>query len=230
MDFIKNILIPIVCLILVAVSLTFGYLYWDTSDQLTSSKANISSLQGQLSTANNKITELETDLDMNQAEINSLNNQILSLQGEITELETDLDRIQDIVSIVEGDAELAGISVNSFLQYAASANPDAMYYLCHPDCQARFSNDLFIFRNRNGISTIQDSLSLSSYTLHAPQYTEEWNTYQSVFIFQADLVYEQNFLGSLVESILGFYNPDDYSCSITLYCIEVSDNDWKVYF
>ena len=90
----KNIILTIAIVILVATSSILGYLYADTSTQLATANSQVASLQSQLATANAQVALLQSQLDTVNAQVTSLQSQLNTANAQIASLESQLDSVQ----------------------------------------------------------------------------------------------------------------------------------------
>jgi chromosome segregation ATPase len=104
----KNIILTVVIVVLVATSSILGYFYADTSNelntanmqkmslqtQLNSANSQITILEGQLSTANARVTTLEGQLSTANAQVTTLEGQLTTANAQIASLQAQLDSAQ----------------------------------------------------------------------------------------------------------------------------------------
>jgi chromosome segregation ATPase len=111
----KNVILTAVIVILVASSSILGYLYADTSNELSTTKlqlnaaniqvtslqaelatanAQVTSLQAQLVTANTQVTSLQAELATANAQVTSLQAQLATANAQVTSLQAQLDSAQ----------------------------------------------------------------------------------------------------------------------------------------
>jgi hypothetical protein len=240
----QNLSILIITCIFIITTITLGSLYGISQFNLNKTRGELSVTKRELQDAQRNLNDAKTQLAASEAQLLSTQTQLkstqeilnetksllTSTQNKLSMTENDLTKLNRVMPISGNEVDLAKSTVTAFLGYAQSANTDSMYYLCHPDCQARFHNDLFIFRNQNGISAIEDTLKLNSFTMNPPQFAESWRDYNNVFIFQVDAIYKKNAFGSIFDSLFGSNLPSEQSASITIYCIKSDNNDWRIYF
>lgn len=220
----------IIYIVLFVIIAILGVFLWNTSTELSKTKATLVDTQNQLDVTKQQLASTKNELDNTKSQLISTKNELDNTKGQLA---IALNELQNIKGGGSGQTNEANKTLEVFLASAIGGNYDRMWNMLHPDSQ-RYYTDADDFASNNSVAQKNGYYLLSQYNIGSGKILTSWNGYSNAAEVKVVLIRNKNSLASLVLSwipvigTLESFMPSMETAKWDAHLVKVG-NDWKVF-